>query len=109
MSSGRRISIELPLFLSEGEAACSEIDPELFFPQDGEDLPNGRSVAPTYKNLAAARAICDSCELKARCLEYALRNDEYGVWGGLTEMQRSNLRRKVGISFGRKRKTPDLW
>jgi WhiB family redox-sensing transcriptional regulator len=34
------------------------------------------------------------CEMRSVCLEYALNNDErFGVWGGLSEKERLNLRR----------------
>lgn len=37
----------------------------------------------------AARALCARCRVRAACLEYALSVPEpYGIWGGLTEVQR---------------------
>ena len=41
-----------------------------------------------------ARKICDSCAVNSRCLEYALENDEVGVWAGLTTNQRAKILRK---------------
>jgi WhiB family redox-sensing transcriptional regulator len=65
-------------------ARCAEVDPELFFPEKGD----------VYSPMKA-RLICNSCEVKVECLEYALDNNEkYGVWGGLTERSRQILRRK---------------
>jgi WhiB family redox-sensing transcriptional regulator len=35
------------------------------------------------------------CEMRTACLEYALANDErFGVWGGLSEKERHQLRRR---------------
>jgi len=43
-----------------------------------------------------AKAICAGCKVKSQCLEVALRNQErHGVWGGLTERERSRLRRQL--------------
>ena len=58
---------------------CAETDPELFFPDKGESTK-------------AAKRICFACEVRAKCLEYALANHErFGVWGGLSERQRRLL------------------
>lgn len=109
MSNGRHLNIQLPEFLSEGEAACSTVDPEIFFPQGVDYTTLNGPVVAVYTNLKQAKAICESCDLRARCLEYALKNDDIGIWGGLTESQRKNLRRKVGIAMPRRQKTPNLW
>ncbi|MES8969273.1 WhiB family transcriptional regulator, partial [Cutibacterium acnes] len=40
--------------------------------------------------------ICESCEVRQECLEYALANDErFGIWGGLSEMERRRLRKRA--------------
>lgn len=65
-----------------GTPACATVpDPELFFPLD-EDSPGG----------TAAKAVCAGCELRARCLEYALSTGmAAGIWGGLTTPERDAL------------------
>ena len=43
-----------------------------------------------------AKRICQGCEVRAECLEYALANDErFGLWGGLSERERRKLKRRV--------------
>jgi WhiB family redox-sensing transcriptional regulator len=60
-------------------AACTETDPDSFFPELGE--PTG-----------PAKRICRGCEVTAQCLQYALDNHErFGVWGGLSERERRRL------------------
>lgn len=42
-----------------------------------------------------AKELCGECPVRNQCLDYALTNDErFGVWGGLTEKERHDLRRK---------------
>ncbi|QRY43140.1 WhiB family transcriptional regulator [Mycolicibacterium boenickei] len=44
-----------------------------------------------------ARSICIGCEVREKCLQYAMDHpDERGIWGGLTELERA------GILKGRK-------
>lgn len=45
-------------------------------------------------NVTKARKICASCPVLEECRAFAIpREDEYGVWGGLTANQRRLIRR----------------
>jgi WhiB family transcriptional regulator, redox-sensing transcriptional regulator len=88
--------LQMPKFILDGTPACSNVDPELFYPQEIE--VNKTKVISKYTNLAAAKKICSECPLKLKCLEYALNNGEIGVWGGTTEHQRDDLRGRRRIS-----------
>lgn len=67
-------------------AACRDMDPGIFFPTTGSD------VAP-------AKAICAACPVAAQCGEYALgRNEDHGVWGGMSERERRRVRRQRSIA-----------
>jgi WhiB family redox-sensing transcriptional regulator len=72
----------------EERALCRNItDQEMFFPEHGNRSP------------AKAKAICRRCSVRLTCLETALRNDEdFGIWGGLTERERRNLSRRAGAA-----------
>lgn len=64
-------------------AACLGVDPDLFFPERGENADN-----------AEAKRICRSCPVQVECLDYALENREiYGIWGGTSERERRRIRR----------------
>ena len=64
----------------QADALCAQTDPEAFFPERG---------APSKD----AKRICNSCDVQAECLAYALANDErYGIWGGKSAMKRARLR-----------------
>ncbi|MEV5904573.1 MULTISPECIES: WhiB family transcriptional regulator [Streptomyces] len=63
------------------EALCAQTGAEFFFPEPGSSVRE-------------AKRICGMCEMRSACLEYALDNDErFGVWGGMSEKERLNLRR----------------
>jgi WhiB family redox-sensing transcriptional regulator len=63
-------------------ALCTQVDPEIFFPERG-----GSSKA--------ARSVCAQCDVRTQCLEYALNNKEqFGIWGGTSERERRRLRRE---------------
>jgi WhiB family redox-sensing transcriptional regulator len=67
-------------------ARCKDEDPELFFPVG--------TTGPAAAQLAAAKAICMQCEVRAECLEWAMATgQDAGVWGGLSEDERRALRR----------------
>ena len=68
-------------------AACQGEDLELFFgPDEGGHTP---------EQIAAAKAVCMWCPVRAECLAEALETrSDYGVWGGLTGDERLALRRQ---------------
>jgi WhiB family redox-sensing transcriptional regulator len=65
------------------------VDPDLWFP------PPAKSGLYA-KTVAAAKAICDRCEVKQECLEFCLKlshwDDFYGIFGGLTPTEREKIR-----------------
>jgi WhiB family transcriptional regulator, redox-sensing transcriptional regulator len=69
-----------------GRAACTNEDPELFFPIG--------TTGPAVEQADAAKRICATCEVREECLEFAIAtNQDAGVWGGLTEDERRTLKR----------------
>lgn len=68
----------------QSDALCAQTDPEAFFPEKGGSTRE-------------AKKVCESCEVRSQCLDYALENDErFGIWGGLSERERRKLRREAG-------------
>lgn len=63
------------------EARCVETDPDAFFPLTGGSTRE-------------AKRVCMGCEVRDKCLAYALENEErFGVWGGYSERERRRLNR----------------
>lgn len=66
-----------------GDALCKGSDPEWWHP------PRGAS-------LAAQKAVCAECTVRAECLEYAMRTHQtVGVWGGTSERERRRIRQSA--------------
>jgi len=42
---------------------------------------------------------CLDCPIVADCLAWALHHEEYGVWGASTAAQRTELRKRYGITL----------
>ena len=62
-------------------ASCRDADPELFF--SGTDRASAEAVR-----------ICRGCPVQPECLQWALdARVRYGIWGGLTEVQRRRASR----------------
>jgi WhiB family redox-sensing transcriptional regulator len=81
------IDVALPLTpedeLWQEKALCAQTDPEAYFPEKGGSTRE-------------AKRICQGCEVKDACLDYALANDErFGIWGGLSERERRRLKRGI--------------
>ncbi len=67
-------------------AACRGAELDLFFPVG--------SSGPALNQLAAAKAICGGCLVRADCLSWAMATgQQYGVWGGLSEEERHRVSR----------------
>ncbi len=67
-------------------AACSGLDPDLFFPVS----TSGASLT----EIEAARRVCQCCPVTTPCLRWALDLGQVsGIWGGTTEEERRALRR----------------
>lgn len=72
-------------------APCQTHDPERWFP-NGTDTEGQRR----------AKELCATCPVVVECLQYALDNGEdYGVWGGLSEQERANARRRARAAADR--------
>lgn len=92
-----------PNFIDQGPSNCAEQDPELFFPE--YDQPN------FYQVLNYARNVCQGCPYQLACLEFAVRNNEPGVWGGTSELERRQMknRGRIQLPTPKIRKTPQRW
>ena len=79
--------IDLPMPRFENpKCANPSLDKDLFFPD---------SQAELAERLPLLREICDTCDHKAECLDYAITESiKDGVWGGFSPDQRKSFARK---------------
>lgn len=62
-------------------AACQGLDPDLFFPDEGDAFATRR-----------AKNTCATCPVRDMCLALALeRNEKHGIFGGLGPLERALL------------------
>lgn len=68
-------------------ALCRDADPEIFFPaaESGPALARAEAVALAW---------CERCPVREECLAFALDLLPFGIAGGMTARQRSQLRRQ---------------
>lgn len=64
---------------------------DVFFP------PNVRSRKLQKELDQAAKDVCAVCPQIEECLEYALKHEDFGVWGGMTETERRKVRNERNI------------
>jgi WhiB family redox-sensing transcriptional regulator len=65
----------------QDEAACQAQGNEIFF------------ADPSFQKseIAQAKAICKTCDVRWKCLEFAIKNDiMHGIWGGFTPTERNS-------------------
>ncbi len=80
------VELDTPTPQDIDDAPCQTVDPEIFFPDPTDNA-----------GITKAKTLCGNCdtEIKNKCLSFALSNRvRYGIWGGLTEVERASLLRK---------------
>lgn len=78
-------------FPSFSGAVCKTIGTDMFYSDDEGE----------YTHLDAVRRICTTCPASTACLEWALKHESEGIWGGTTPIQRKHMRRQLGIILER--------
>ena len=82
MDEVRQIPPDLDRTWTE-RAACSGLDPDLWFPGHGDAF-----------TVVYAKQVCATCVVRDACLEYALAaGEKFGIWGGKSERERRRMRR----------------
>lgn len=76
----------VPIPRWQDAALCAQVDPDRWFP------PNGQ-------NGTRARRICATCPVQAECLAYALAvAPEFGIWAGYSARELRAMRRTKAVA-----------
>lgn len=67
------------------ETPCRNGDPEEWFAEDNQTNQ-------------WAQELCSGCPVLHACRDWALRRDEFGVWGGWTRRHRLHAQKRLGIT-----------
>ena len=80
---------------------CSGRDVSIWFPPSKQGGLSKEERALRVSNEKLAKETCTECESRIHCLEYSLRHEPFGTWGGLNEVERAHLRNRMGINLSR--------
>ena len=75
------------------EPLCAEVGVEIFYTDDKDDMR-----VDSMSTYAMASSICRKCVHIGEFAEWAIKNELFGFWGGLTPKDRTNIRRRKRIS-----------
>jgi len=80
------------------DAICRDTDPELFFPIG--------TTGQALLQIAKAKSVCCECPVQYECLEFAMEtNQDTGIWGGVSEEERRQIRRDAAAMLRAQRLT----
>ena len=66
---------------------------DLWFEPSDRTRGRGETRSEQTRRIREARAICRDCPALNACREYALTHDETGIYAGMTEHERAQLKR----------------
>lgn len=84
MLFGTVIVENFPYFRKYGIPICEQTDPELFFPPKGGGQDS--------HDVNQAKKLCMSCPVQPECLDWAMDNNEFGIWGATSGHDRRTIR-----------------
>lgn len=81
------------------DASCAEVGTHFFYLDSSHaDWASARSTL---------RIICGGCPVRQSCLDWGIKHEEFGWWGGHSPRERDSLRKEMGIRL--KNINPSEW
>lgn len=80
---------------------CSGHPIDIWFPPSRKGHMSKEEREQRAQDDKFAKDTCFACTSRINCLEYSLRHEPFGTWGGLTEIERAEMRVRRGISLTR--------
>ena len=62
--------------------ACASVGGDFWFPEKESNT----------RDIALAKSICGGCLHRTECAEWGIKNERFGIWGGLSENARTRIR-----------------
>ena len=90
-------SVSIPRF---SNPACKGHNPTLWFAVLARNA-NAKERQQVKINSQKAISICSSCENQLECLDYAVKAEPFGIWGGSNEAERMYIRKILKITCAR--------
>lgn len=72
------------------QGLCREVGVEIFYPETPGEAES------LYR---LARTICSGCGVRQACLDWAVRHEDHGMWGGTTPRERAAIRKAMKITL----------
>lgn len=69
---------------------CAEVGPEIYYKDENVEY----DIVLTIKEQKKAISLCKDCDHQFDCAEWGINRERWGIWGGLTNLERQNIRRK---------------
>lgn len=73
-------------FETDKQINCLDVDPDSFFPESERPRENTMAIR-----------ICNACDARTDCLNYALGWNVAGIWGGTNTRERNIIRKRKNI------------
>ncbi len=64
--------------------------PKLWFPTRGEPVRPGKKICNGDDETPP-------CPVRDECRDWGIRHEKFGIWGGLTEIERRRERKRLGV------------
>lgn len=72
-------------------ASCRSIGIDYYFGEEYNTSPSAEEKM--------AKALCHQCPVFNECREWAIKHEEFGIWGGTNMRDRAKIRRERGIKL----------
>jgi len=73
----------------DGTQNCARMGVDVFY-----QAYDNKNTAQEVRDL---KEFCSNCNILAECMEYAIKHERYGFWGGTTPYERRTIRSRRNI------------
>lgn len=99
MKEVKQVKIRIPYW--DGTEMCAKLGQGLFYDNSSRTIAN-------RKDLKFIRELCANCHRLSECRTYGIKHEQHGFWGGMTEQERKEYRKKYRVELIRPEMYSDL-